>query len=110
MPTLPTCLHSLRSLALALGLAVGVAWASEAPLWFDAGRPRPQAWQAVELLAGAPGHGLVAEDYGVDALGRQVAEAALEPALDDQAQERLGPGPRGGPQRPPSGPPPGPAG
>ncbi|OGB17990.1 MAG: peptidase [Burkholderiales bacterium RIFCSPLOWO2_12_67_14] len=89
MPTLPTCLHSLRSLALALGLAVGVAWASEAPLWFDAGRPRPQAWQAVELLAGAPGHGLVAEDYGVDALGRQVAEAALEPALDDQAQERL---------------------
>src|SRR3990167_9309426 len=76
MPTLPTCLHSLRSLALALGLAVGVAWASEAPLWFDAGRPRPQAWQAVELLAGAPGHGLG-------------AEAALEPALDDQAQERL---------------------
>lgn len=89
MPTSPTFLHSLRCLTLALGLAVGGAWASEAPLWFDAGRPRPQAWQAVELLAEAPGHGLIAEDYGIDALGRQVAEAALEPPLDDAAQERL---------------------
>ena len=75
----------LRCLALAMGVAAGGVWASEAPLWFDAGRPRLQAWQAVELLAGAPGHGLIAEDYGVDALGLQVAEAAQAPSLDDAA-------------------------
>ncbi|MDZ4358381.1 MAG: murein L,D-transpeptidase, partial [Variovorax sp.] len=89
MPTPFTPFCALRCLALALGLAAGGAWASEAPLWFDAGRPRPQAWQAVELLAEAPGHGLVAEDYGVDALGLQVAEAAQDPPPDDTAKERL---------------------
>jgi len=90
MPTPSTVFRALlRSLALAMGVAAGGAWASELPLWFDAGGPRPQAWQAVELLAGAPGHGLIAEDYGVDALGLQVAEAAQAPSLDDAAQERL---------------------
>ena len=90
MPTPSTVFRALlRCLALAMGVAAGGVWASEAPLWFDAGRPRLQAWQAVELLAGAPGHGLIAEDYGVDALGLQVAEAAQEPSLDDAAQERL---------------------
>lgn len=86
---MPTVYRALRGLVLALGLAAGGAWASEVSLWFASGRPGPQAWQALDLLAEAPGHGLIAEDYEIDTLARQVGEAHRGPPPDDAAQERL---------------------
>ena len=86
---MPTVYRALRGLVLALGLAAGGAWASEVSLWFASGRPGPQAGQALDLLAEAPGHGLIAEDYEIDTLARQVGEAHRGPPPDDAAQERL---------------------
>ena len=48
--------------------------------WLDDGRPNAAAREAVTLLAAAPDDGLVAADYGVDALSAIVARADADPA------------------------------
>ena len=89
-----------RGLALALSLALSLALTvagsasaqttgaaaagtAEAAWWFEDSRPSAQAQQAVELLAGAAGHGLDPRDYDSDALQRDLtllAQAAPAPA------------------------------
>lgn len=63
----------------ALGVVL-LAWSAVAFAgpWVDAGRPTPQAREAVQLLLAAPSHGLLPQDYGAAAL--QGALAALEQA------------------------------
>lgn len=50
--------------------------ASQELLWFDGHRPTPQAYEALELLAGADQDGLRAEDYKAQALVGQVRNIA----------------------------------
>jgi len=63
--------------ALALWWVWGVAMASSANswLWFEGGRPTPQAHEAVELLQGAASHGLERQDYGATRLQQQLVQA-----------------------------------
>ena len=63
--------------ALALWWVCGLAMANSANswLWFDGGRPTPQAHEAVELLQGAASHGLEPQDYGAARLQQQLAQA-----------------------------------
>ncbi|MBK1687340.1 murein L,D-transpeptidase [Rubrivivax gelatinosus] len=69
-----------RIAALALVFATAAAQASP---WFDAGaRPGPRAHEAVALLAAAPEHGLVAEDYRVAALAQALDAAAHTPSRE----------------------------
>jgi len=66
-----------RGRAVVFCLAVlGAGAAAAEPLWFEGGRPNAQAWQAVEILAGAAEDGLDARDYDAEALRRAVADAA----------------------------------
>ncbi len=86
---------------IVLGLYSASVKAADAPRWFDAGRPGPQARQAVELLAAAASHGLEPRDYDADALLQAVTQAArglppepdtlarLEPALTAAMQRYL---------------------
>lgn len=74
---------SLRSVAasvaaLALWCVCGLVVANpgQRGLWFEGGRPTPQAHEAVELLLGAASHGLEPQDYGAGALQQRVAQAA----------------------------------
>ena len=88
--------------------AVLVAWlccsdavATDGIAWFDGVRPRPQAWQAVELLAAAASHGLDPGDYDSEALLQAVGRseggsplnadgvAQLERALSTAVQRYL---------------------
>jgi len=55
------------------------------PAWFTAGRALPEAAVALDELAAAPAHGLIAADYDVDGLRRE-AEAI---AGDHRSAQRL---------------------
>lgn len=58
--------------------------------WFDTtGRPNAQARLALALLADAPSHGLVAEDYQTPALAQLIEQADREPLPDGARQSRL---------------------
>ncbi len=83
--------HSLCALLLALGCISALATpASESSPWFDAsGRPNAQARLALALLADAPSHGLVAEDYQTPALAQLMQQAEREPLPDGARQSRL---------------------
>jgi len=58
-----------------LCLLAGSALAADETVWFDAGRPRVQAQQAVDLLADAASHGLDPRDYDAAARLWEFAEA-----------------------------------
>lgn len=67
-----------RAAAFAFVIAAAAAQASP---WFDAGsRPGPLAREAARLLAAAPEHGLVAEDYHAAALAQALDAAARAPS------------------------------
>ncbi|OGA96491.1 MAG: peptidase, partial [Burkholderiales bacterium RIFCSPHIGHO2_12_FULL_61_11] len=68
--------RTLRGAAVALWLCWGSSMAADGLLWFDGGRPGPQARQAVELLATAATHGLEPQDYNASALLQAVMDAA----------------------------------
>jgi L,D-transpeptidase YcbB len=78
-----------RCAALVLWLCAGRAHATDAALWFDAGRPNVQAGQAVELLAAATSHGLEPQDYAAAALRQAVTQALQSPAPEPAATARL---------------------
>lgn len=64
--------------------------APELSHWFDtSGRPNAQARLALALLADAPSHGLVAEDYQTPALVQLMEQADREPLPDGVRQSRL---------------------
>ncbi|MFO1219948.1 MAG: L,D-transpeptidase family protein [Burkholderiaceae bacterium] len=74
-------------------LCGALAWAQagdRAERWFDGARPRPLAQQALQLLAEAPGHGLDARDYALDALGSGFARAARGAPLGVDERVALG--------------------
>lgn len=82
--------RSVRCALLLLAVAIGgQAWGSEALLWFDAGRPRPEATHAVDVLASAAAQGLDPADYDAAGLGREWAQALRNPALTPSEQEVL---------------------
>ncbi len=58
-------------------------------LWFDDGRPGPQARQAVALLAGAAADGLEPQDYATAALQQAVEQATQGPAPEPAAIAQL---------------------
>ena len=79
-----------RRLACCVAMAwFGTAHAAQPLGWFDGSRPSAQAHQAVALLADAASHGLAPQDYGVDALQRELALAAQGPAPEPQVQSGL---------------------
>ena len=65
-----------KAVLLALWWVCGPAMANDAWLWFEGGRPTPQARQAVELLVGAASHGLDPADYNAQALRQPIERAA----------------------------------
>ena len=70
--------HALFVLALLFACS-GAIFAAEAPesqLWFEGGRPKVVAWQAVDILQEAAADGLAADDY--DAAGLRNILTALE--------------------------------
>ncbi|MGZ5239578.1 MAG: L,D-transpeptidase family protein [Caldimonas sp.] len=75
--------------ALTLWLCFGSAVAADGLLWFDDGRPGPQARQAVELLAAAASHGLETQDYAAEALLQAVAQASQGPTPEPATVARL---------------------
>jgi murein L,D-transpeptidase YcbB/YkuD len=75
--------------AIALWLCCGSSMAADGPLWFDGGRPGPQARQAVELLTAAATHGLEPQDYNASALRQAVTEAAQGPPPEPATIARL---------------------
>ena len=70
--------HALFVLALlfACSGAIFAAEVSESLLWFEGGRPKVVAWQAVDILQEAAAEGLAADDY--DAAGLRNILTALE--------------------------------
>jgi murein L,D-transpeptidase YcbB/YkuD len=70
--------------ALALWWVCGLAMANSSNrwLWFEGGRPTPQAQEAVELLLGAASHGLEPQDYDASALQQRVTQAAQGSPLE----------------------------
>ena len=84
-----TMSRSLRGAAFALWLGGGTALAADELLWFEGGRPGPQAGQAVELLSAAASHGLEPGDYDAAALRQALTRAAVDAAPDPAASERL---------------------
>ena len=56
--------------------AIFAAEVSESLLWFEGGRPKVVAWQAVDILQEAAAEGLAADDY--DAAGLRNILTALE--------------------------------
>ena len=84
-----TMSRSLRGAAFALWLGGGTALAADGLLWFEGGRPGPQAGQAVELLSAAASHGLEPLDYDAAALRQALTRAAVDAAPDPAASERL---------------------
>ncbi len=83
-----TVSRSLCRTALVLWLGCGVASAADGLLWFEGGRPGPQAQQALELLAAAASHGLEPLDYDAATLRQAITRASLD-APDPAAIERL---------------------
>lgn len=72
-----------------LALACGCSFASEAPLWFDAGRPGMQARQAADVLLAAAREGLDPRDYDAARIDRELVQASQGPAPDPTAQALL---------------------
>lgn len=69
---------------------VGVpSWASDGLLWFDDGRPKAEAKQAVEVLLSASVDGLDPEDYEADALAQAIIHSENEPTLPAGAMDSL---------------------
>jgi murein L,D-transpeptidase YcbB/YkuD len=66
-------------LLLALALQMTGASAQDALLWFEQGRPTPQAIEAVDILNSADADGLVPADYDADPLRQAVLQAAQDP-------------------------------
>jgi L,D-transpeptidase YcbB len=62
---------------------------SDAPLWFDAGRPSPQAQQAVQILLTAADEGLDPNHYQATDLSQAVTQASAGPALTASQQARV---------------------
>ena len=57
-------LQITRTFTLVLAMVIApLAQADQRLVWFDAGRPAPQAQQAIALLRSAPAQGLDADDY-----------------------------------------------
>ncbi len=75
-------------LAAVLVLGLAPVLAAEESLWFEQGRPRPVALQALELLAQAPADGLDPRDYDTQQLTQTVQQGALAP-LSGEALSRL---------------------
>ncbi len=73
-------------LLLALTLILGRASAADALLWFDAGRPKSDASQALGLLLSAANEGLDPHDYNAAALQQRLTQALQGPALPDAVQ------------------------
>ena len=62
---------------------------TEPPLWFDAGRPSPQAQQAVQILLTAADEGLDPNHYRAADLNQAVTRDNADPAIDSEQQARL---------------------
>ena len=75
MPSTP-----VRTLLLAVCLCGAAALARAELLWFEAGRPTPDAMHAAQVLAAAAEHGLDPADYAGRALQSRLAAAAQAPA------------------------------
>ncbi len=76
----------LRRLLLVLAFAAAPAFAADALLWLNAGRPTSDATQAVEILGSAAGQGLDPRDYDAQELGARLTQALQGPPLDGAAQ------------------------
>src|SRR5512133_1691328 len=79
----------LRRLLLVLAVAAGPAFAGDALLWFDAGRPTAQAAEAAAVLEAAADQGLAPADYHAGALAQLVARGRLGPPLAPAEQSAL---------------------
>lgn len=102
IPHASRCLrHGLAAAALCmLGAISHAAPAEGGLLWFDGGRLREEAVQAVEILSAAADEGLEAEDYDAAGLARaldeagrgdtdEVAKVGLDAALTDAVERYL---------------------
>lgn len=87
----PALRRGLAALLIALsGMSALAVPAAEVSNWLDAsGRPNAQARLALALLADAPSHGLVAEDYQTAALAQWLEQAGHGPLPDTAGQARL---------------------
>ena len=85
MPSTP-----VRTLLLAVCLCGAAALARAELLWFEAGRPTPDAMHAAQVLAAAAEHGLDPADYAGRALQSRLAPPAPAPAAGGAAQRELG--------------------
>ncbi len=73
-------LQITRTCTLVLAMVIApLAQADQRLVWFDAGRPAPQAQQAIALLRSAPAQGLDADDYQSEQLAQALARARQEP-------------------------------
>lgn len=79
----------LLGLVIGVGLTPSYAIAIDNALWFDEGRPKPEAGQAVKILLSASTDGLEPEDYEVEGLAQAIARAASEPRLPADALASL---------------------
>src|SRR5471030_1242272 len=79
------------AICFTLGLAVGAGETSAAnvPLWFESGHLKPEAWQAVDILANASAEGLEPQDYAASNLLKAITQAAEEPELPDEVIAQL---------------------
>jgi len=88
-----TCKFRLLACRLILLLAsacvLTTTSAQDAWLWFDQGRPTPQAVEATEFLASADTDGLTPADYDAGPLQHAFAEAAYGPVLSASAMTEL---------------------
>ena len=81
---------SVRWLLLfVLAVAAGPAPAADALLWLNAGRPTPDAIQAVDILTSASEEGLDPRDYDAAGLARRLTQARQDPTLAEAAQAQL---------------------
>lgn len=74
---------------MVLAFACGLPFASEAPLWFDAGRPSGQARQAADTLLGAAKQGLDPRDYDAARIDRELVRSSQGAVPEQDAQARL---------------------
>ncbi len=75
----------LLGLVIGVGLTPSCAMAIDSALWFDEGRPKAEAGQAVKILLSASTDGLEPEDYEAESLAQAIARAAGEPRLPADA-------------------------
>lgn len=74
-----TVLRFLGGMVILLGLCCGNAIAADGLRWFEGQKPKPQARQAVELLAAAASHGLEPQDYNAGVLRQAIMAAQTSP-------------------------------